>query len=88
MQSLLLEVLFIDSLYHYIIDVYPIYTPIHLGQQEWPIEITLTNRENMLFRMLIGRAGIDGRYIVDPTSSYRVSRQLKKTYRSVYNACR
>ena len=64
---------------------YVICTPVRLGEQEWPIEITLTNRENMLFRMLVGRAGLDDRYIVDPANSYCVSRQLKKISRNVYS---
>lgn len=51
---------------------YVIETPIRLGDgcEEWAIEITLANREGMLFAMLIGRTAIEGRYIVNPARSY------------------
>lgn len=50
-----------------------------LGGQTWPIEITLTNREDMLFRMLLGRTAMHGRLIVDPQQSYRCGR-LRSPY--------
>ena len=45
-------------------------TQLVLGGEQWPIEMTLTNRDNMQFRMLLGRTAIRGRYIVDPGKSY------------------
>ena len=45
-------------------------TPILLGDMTWPIEITLTNRDTMGFRMLLGRTAMDRRLIVDPSQSF------------------
>ncbi|MEL6762520.1 MAG: RimK/LysX family protein [Cyanobacteria bacterium J06607_6] len=45
-------------------------TPIFCGQQQWEIELTLTNRDLMGFRMLLGREAIRHRFLVDPAGSY------------------
>ena len=56
-------------------------TPLHLGDLIVPIEITLTNREDMQFRMLIGRSALTKANIdVDPGTSYKFGRQLKQVY--------
>lgn len=51
-------------------DRYVIETPITIAGQTWLIEITLTERENMLFRMLLGRRAIRKRFIVNPGRSF------------------
>lgn len=48
---------------------YVIQTMAKLGQIEWPIEITLTNRDSMKFRMLLGRTAMRN-IVVDPSLSY------------------
>ena len=50
-----------------------IQTTAKLAQIEWPIEITLTNRDTMKFRMLLGRTAMKN-IVVDPSSSYLISR--------------
>lgn len=45
-------------------------TPVRLGGAEWIIELTLTDRDTMLFRMLLGRSAMSGRLLVDPQASY------------------
>jgi hypothetical protein len=50
-------------------------TPLRLGEEEWPVEITLTDRDTMLFRMLLGRTAMVGRLQVDPARSYRVGKR-------------
>jgi hypothetical protein len=52
-------------------------TPLSIGPYRWPIEITLTARENMLFRMLLGRTAFKGRAQVDPSRSYLVGKKRK-----------
>jgi len=37
---------------------YVIQSNIHVGGQIWPIEISLTNRETMGYRMLLGRSAL------------------------------
>ncbi len=50
-------------------------TPVTIGDATWPIEITLTARDDMLFRMLLGRTAIRKRAVVDPARSYLVSKK-------------
>lgn len=53
-------------------------TPVQLGERRWTIEMTLTNRDNMQFRMLLGRTAIKGHYVVDPGRSYLVGHKPPK----------
>ena len=45
-------------------------TNLDLMDQVWPIEVTLTRRDTMGFRMLLGRQAIRRRFAVDPGRSY------------------
>ncbi|ATC95735.1 ATP-dependent zinc protease family protein [Pseudoalteromonas tunicata] len=45
-------------------------TTLTINQESFPIEVTLTNRENMMFRMLLGRTAMNDKIIVDPAASY------------------
>ncbi|MBI1732590.1 MAG: ATP-dependent zinc protease [Gammaproteobacteria bacterium] len=59
-----------------------ILTSVHAGTRHWRVEVTLTARDDMLFRMLLGRAALAaGGFAVDPRSSYRLGRRLARAYR-------
>lgn len=45
-------------------------TTVQVGEQIWPIELTLTNRDVMGFRLLLGRQAVRQRYLVDPGHSF------------------
>lgn len=47
---------------------YVIVTLLRLGQQAWEIEVTLSNRDPLRFRMLLGREALNGRVLIDPSA--------------------
>jgi hypothetical protein len=49
---------------------YVIRSTLRLGEFNHPIELTLTNRDTMKFRMLLGRQAMRGHFLVDPDKSY------------------
>ena len=55
-----------------------ILTNVELGGKQWEIELTLTNRDVMGFRMLLGRQAVRHRFLVDPGKSFIQSRQHKE----------
>ena len=62
---------------------YVIETDIKIGPKTHLVEFTLTNRDSMGFRMLIGRTAIKGRYLVDPGQSFLVRKRAKSKSRKV-----
>jgi hypothetical protein len=57
---------------------YVVETPIRFGGQEWPIEVTLTNRDEMSFRLLLGRQALRRHVIIDPGTSFKAGRAKTK----------
>jgi hypothetical protein len=49
---------------------YIIKTLLKLGEASWPIELALANRDQMGFRMLLGRTALEDRALIEPGRSY------------------
>lgn len=56
---------------------YVISTLLIIDNQQWPIELTLTNRDTMRFRMLLGRTAMENKIIVNPAESYLLGEPVK-----------
>ncbi|AMQ90101.1 MULTISPECIES: ATP-dependent zinc protease [Marinobacter] len=54
-------------------------TTLVVGDQSWPIEMTLTNRDSMRFRMLLGRTAMAGRSLIYPEASYLAGKPALRT---------
>ncbi len=48
-------------------------TMLKIGGQEWPIDITLSNRQDMTYMMLLGRQGMSDKVIADPAGEFLLS---------------
>jgi hypothetical protein len=53
---------------------YVIKTQMQLGELNIPIQLTLTNRDSMRFRMLLGREAMENNIVVNPASSFLCGR--------------
>ncbi len=53
-------------------------TQLEMNGELWPVELTLTSRDVMGFRMLLGRQAIRRRGIVDPSKSFLTRKAPKQ----------
>ena len=61
-----------------------IQTDLAIDDQAWPIEISLTNRENMNHRMLIGRSAMDiANLVVEPSEEYLLEQLSFEIYKTI-----
>ncbi|MCI4442727.1 MAG: 30S ribosomal protein S6--L-glutamate ligase [Lentimicrobium sp.] len=61
-----------------------IQTNLEIGNCKWLIEMTLTNRDSMGFRMLLGREAMSGRVLVDPEQQYLLGQPTIDNLKEVY----
>jgi hypothetical protein len=52
--------------------------PVTLGPHTWEVDFSLTSRDNMKFRMLLGRTAMKGRFLVNPSLSYQIGKPLRR----------
>lgn len=64
-------------------DRFFIVTSVAVGGVEWQIEVSLTCRDQMKFRMLLGREALRGRCLVEPHTSFLTGKKLAKYYKSL-----
>ena len=57
---------------------FAIRTMLSIGAHSWSIDATLTSRDDMLFRMLLGRTAIKGHAHVNPARSYIVGKKRRQ----------
>lgn len=63
---------------------YVIKSQIKIGDEDWDIELTLTNRDSMGFRMLLGREAMSGRVLVDPEQKYLLGQPTRESLKQLY----
>ena len=56
-------------------------TPLQIGTLVFPIELTLTNRDNLQFRLLVGRTALSKHFVIDPSRSYVIGKPVRKEKR-------
>lgn len=59
---------------------YVVQTLLQLDERCWPIELTLTNRNDLTFRMLIGRNALCDDFMIDPCASYLLGKKSARRH--------
>lgn len=63
---------------------YVISAPLQIAGNVWDIELTLTNRDSMGYRMLLGREAMSNRMLVDPSASFLLNDLSKAEVQQIY----
>ncbi|MEO0038926.1 MAG: hypothetical protein RIQ59_2137 [Bacteroidota bacterium] len=83
-EALLIDKRIVKSSSGYREQRFVIQTKITIGSDSWPIEMTLTNRDSMGFRMLLGREAMSGRILVDPEQKYLLGQNTTENLKELY----
>lgn len=65
---------------------YIISTTLELGDERWPIEVSLSNRESMRFRMLLGRDALSPYTLIDAAKRHCQGKLTKRQAKLRYGA--
>lgn len=63
---------------------YVIQSLLSLGNEQWEIELTLSDRDPLQFRMLLGREALDSRVVIDPSKALLIKRYPKNEVLLLY----
>ena len=83
-EALLIDKRVVKSSSGYREQRYVIQTNLKIGTDYWAIEMTLTNRDSMGFRMLLGREAMSGRILVDPEKQYLLGQASMENLKELY----
>ena len=64
---------------------YVIKTILSIAESTWEIEVTLTNRDTMGYRMLLGRQAMSGKMLVDPEASFLLGEPTEELLFNYYH---
>lgn len=85
-EALLIDKRIVKSSSGYREQRFVIQTKINIGDDSWAIEMTLTNRDSMGFRMLLGREAMSGRILVDPEQKYLLGQNSTENLIELYQS--
>ena len=63
---------------------YVIQTTLQIDGNDFPIELTLSNRDSMGYRMLLGREAMSKRMLVDPAHSHLLGKETSESITKLY----
>lgn len=65
---------------------YVILTRLVIADQEWEIEVTLSNRDPLRYRLLLGREALNSRVLIDPSLSCHQRKIKRKSVLNLYKS--
>lgn len=77
-QALLFDIRKVKSSNGTVEQRYVIETKAKLDNIEWPIQITLTDRSDMTYLMLLGRQAMGSQFLIDPSRTFIASTSIKE----------